>query len=178
METSLVSVVPRLLPPLRVLAAARTDFKERAEFATRAAAEDATGPVLEAARRVVEIVGTEFRVVPAALSAPWMDLRITTAQRARALGAMAEDYDRLVTRWYAFAFHSPLPDSRAEQLRGLRAELSVHAEATRCEDLRASCAALARANDVDRAGARRIVADLRAAVSSFEEAVYRASASR
>lgn len=177
-ETSLVAVVPRLLPPLRVLAAARTDLKDSAKFATREAAEEAIGPARTAAGRIVEIVGTEFRVVPAALSTPWTDLRITAAQRARALGAMTEDYDRLVAHWYSFAFRPPLPESRAGQLRELRAELSVHAEATRCEDLRARCAALSGTDGVDRAGARRIVTDFRAAVSSFEEAVYRASASR
>lgn len=177
-ETSLLSVVPRLLPPLRVLADARADLKQHAKFATRAAAEVVTAPVYEAARQVVEIVREEFRMVPAAHSMPWMDLRITAAQRARALSTVAEGYDRLIARWYTFAFHPPIPDSRAEQLRGLRTELSVHTEATRCEDIRARCATLAGTDNVDRAEARRIVADFRAAVPPFEEAVYRASATR
>lgn len=173
-EPALTAAVPDLSNPLRVLATARAGLT--GAFDDLAAARRLTVPVLTAARQSVALVGDRFRAVPPERPMPWMDLRVTAAQRVRALNAVVDAYDESVVRWHGFVFAGPPPAARTECVADLRAALPVGAELARCEHLRERCRELHAAGLVPRPAARTLVRDLRTAVTALERAVFHASA--
>ncbi len=170
----LVDAAPELAEPLRVLAAAAKDLTTGEKFALSVYAFALTNPVLTAAEQAAKIVKERYRALPAPASVPWVGARVTGVQRARALDTVVKEYDRLLARWYAFVFDSPLPSDRETQLADLTEALHIGAEITACEQHRDRCRSMADAGVVTRPPARQAVKDLRGAVSDFEDAAFRA----
>ncbi|MCT2590756.1 hypothetical protein LHJ74_12685 [Streptomyces sp. N2-109] len=175
-EAELSRLLPGLSAHLRRLTNARDVMRQHEKFRVRSRAAELTEPALADAQHISQTIGAHYRAVPPPASMPWIVVRLTAAQRARALAGAVATYDVHVGSWYAFVFAPPLPSTRAPMLRDLSAALRVEPAVRACEAKRKRCHVLACTGAVARRDAREAVQELKDAVSAFEEAVYRAVA--
>lgn len=177
MRGALLETVPGVAEPIATLEQSREEMLQRGSLWQRDKAAELTRRAFAAAGEVSELVERHCRALPGDAGLPFaMAHRLRPTSRSQALLAAVDRYDAQVEAWYAFLFSSPAPSHRESRLAHISEESGAGAEAEACKERRHRCRELADAEKPPWGEARQALKELRAALRSFEEAIYRSLA--
>ncbi|MFF0717173.1 hypothetical protein [Micromonospora sp. NPDC003816] len=173
-EVELIAVSEDFTDPIRRMGQTRDRMGQLGSRVRQSTAVEVGSEVQHAAQTIANLVKTHFRAVPPQADLPVVELRLTNQQRRAALIAIGKESDRHLESWYAFVCSSPPPGDTGTRLRHIVELLPVMAEVERWRAGRERCGTLVATDDTTRATVVPATQELKAAITAFEEAVYRA----